>query len=313
MKAVSYQRKFGTRILAGIVLCILFATSGFAAYVPGTTINMSAPNDFNISQGFSGFENIGDGSSITVSELPQEAYPDLSRLFSSVDAASQFSQKGINISGREVVEANGTEIPVLIGKQFVSGKNMTKYLALVKGEKTVLITFNIVDSAATTKSDAISSIKSIKIQAKPSLKEQIGLLNYTYKEEAPFKTTQILQGNTAMLATFEGTDPTGKKPLAIIALGSLNQSDYSAKELSEQLIRSTHGFQNSEILESKAEVFAGITGHYIKAAYDGRLIHQYLSKKGDHFLRFISLGERKAVEDLSKEILSVASSIDFKK
>jgi hypothetical protein len=62
--------------------------------VPGTTIAMTPPSGYVLSDNFSGFENREDNSSITISELPKASYSELAVLFSSREAAAPFSAKG---------------------------------------------------------------------------------------------------------------------------------------------------------------------------------------------------------------------------
>ncbi len=159
----------------GFMIVFLFAQSvSWAAMngpiaIPGTTVSMDPPTGFDLSKNFSGFENRLDNSSITISELPKEAYVELRPLFLSRDSAAGFSARGISIVSQQDVLISGNVVSVLSGTQLVSAKEVIKYMALFKGEKTVLITFNIMDKDNTKKTDALAALKSTVLSDIPSL------------------------------------------------------------------------------------------------------------------------------------------------
>jgi len=298
-------------LFVSLVLLIVAQISK-AEYIPGTTISMSPPPGFELSQGFAGFLDPADNSSITISELPPEAYANVAVMFSSQEAAAPFSAQGVHVSGHDLLVVGEDKVPFLTGTQLVSGIEVTKYMALLRSEKTVLITFNLMDGTRLKKSDAIASVKSVRSRAAPTIQEQVEQLQFVFEEVKPFKTNQILQGTTVLLSTSDATDPTGRIPISVITLGSVRESALDQKSLSEQLALSTVGFADASITESRSTIFAESDGHYVKASSGESLLIQYVYAVGDYYIRSVSLGEKNAVMRLEKRIDKLAGSIKLK-
>jgi hypothetical protein len=119
--------------------------------IPGTTVTMNAPPGFKIARGFRGLENPDTGSTITVGELPPDAYSELAQIFESPKTASS-RYRDVHFTRIEQVTIGDEQIPLAIGGQKKQNKEVTRYIALLGGPKTntntTLINFEVADSAS---------------------------------------------------------------------------------------------------------------------------------------------------------------------
>jgi len=155
------------RILLATLLLVSFQVSAEVIKVPGTTLLMTPPAGFTLSKDFTGFENRQTKSSIMIVEFPKSSYSELAALFLDINLAQEnFSPIGVSVLGQKniVLTANKATVLFLSGIQAYKDKEVGKYLALVEGDKTVLISFNIFDETVSHENIIIESVKSIRLE-----------------------------------------------------------------------------------------------------------------------------------------------------
>ena len=109
--------------------------------VPGTIVTMTPPAGFAAATQFSGFVDPTANASIMISELPPEAYPALaSRLDSLKSAQAAFAPQGIKVAAMDRAPIAGGTALLLSGEQRAGGTAYKKWIALLQGRKTVMIT-----------------------------------------------------------------------------------------------------------------------------------------------------------------------------
>lgn len=300
-------------VALSLLLPTITSANSLLVKVPGTAISMNSPEGFTLSESFSGFESLDTSSSILIAELPKEAYPQLKTLFSNLKIAKQgFAAKGVNISKLQTVEVGDTTIPLLSGVQEVQGIVVNKYVALVYGDSTALVTYNILNEEEFSSNNVVESLSSIVIGAEVKASEKAKSLLFKFKEVPPFQLADVMAGSSAILTTFDRVDPTGERPIVVIG-NSLSSSSINDIELfSEQLLRSVSGFKSSTVINSSPVKFAGLDGYKVLATYDDKTIIQYVGIKSDgQYIRLISTGSSKAVNELKGAIESIAESITF--
>ena len=110
--------------LTGLALAIIASIPIHAqpVSIPATSVALTPPAGFTLSDSFSGLENPETGSSITVTELPPESFAEISELFVSTEAAAaQFARQGISISEVKQVTTPAGSIPLAVGRQSANG------------------------------------------------------------------------------------------------------------------------------------------------------------------------------------------------
>jgi len=297
-----------------LALCQLaFLDSAIAepVKIPGTTVSVEPPPGFSVSERFSGLENPETGSTLMVVELPAEAEGELATIMSSVESAREaWAPRGIAINDLTRVDAGGKEIPIAIGTQSVGPRTITKYMAMLAGERTVLVSINVSDPDEIPRAKAEAIIASIRLLPAPTLEEELATLPFTFQPAGPFHVDQVVGGSGVLLIATAELDPSGASPIILIAraLQSVDVSDPSL--IGQQLIRGTVGFESADVVEDKAVDFAGHEGHYLKANAADRTAVQFLTVPEDGlYIRLIAMGQTAALQEAMPAIDEIAGSV----
>ena len=297
---------------------IVLGASAQIVQIPGTLIALSAPQGFKVARTFRGLENVRAGSSITVEELPPDAYPELNAAFSSPKSAStRFADQGVRITRIEPLALDSGQIPLAIGGQAFNGREFTKYIALMGGPRagtsTVLISFNLSGATPLSQSDVEAVLRSVAIGHLATLDEKLSQLPFTFRAVAPFRTVDAMPGTAAILSTADRADPAGRRPMIVIGKVATGASPAEVAQTNERELRNMPGFKDAPILEQKPAEFAGGEGHFISAAADGKTVLQFLRVvPGGSYVRLLASGETSAIEDARAAVMEVASSIELR-
>ena len=283
--------------------------------VPGTSISLEPPAGFTLSEQFSGFVNLDDFSSIVITELPLEGYPGIAATFSSIETATKnFASQGIVVEEVSTITVGEIQIPLLKGVQNVNNISVDKYIALLRGNTTILLVFNVTDRDRLEEAAVVAAIESIKIAPTPSVEEQIAQLPFTFEVAAPFQVLQTVSGSSVVITPNGEPDPSGKGPLIIIAssIGSVVETSDLAV-FAERLLRETRGFSAARITEQSQLDFAGGDGYFIKANVPEGSISQYLrSTANTSYVRLIVSGESQEVQRVMPAIQVIIDSVQVK-
>ena len=274
------------------LITLLVAVASFADEfsIPGTSVSLDAPDGFSVATGFSGLQNLEDGSSITVIELPVEAYEELALIFSDLDVAKAgFAQQGVSIERSGTIAVGGQIVPILMGSQPIPGGSVEKYMALFRGDTAVLISFNIFDAETITISTIERSLASVTLSSAPTLSEEVEQLPFSFASAAPFRIGDVLGGSSVLLTSFEGIDPTGLMPVVIIV---------------------RQGFEEAEIASSEEVNFGGGAANYLEAVSEGRKIVQYLRVPANGiYVRLVAFGEIAEIDEVLSAVSEIARSV----
>lgn len=299
-----------TALLFGTLLSIGKAQAS-PIVIPGTSVSLDPPAGFTVSENFSGLENSQSGSSITINELPLEAYEEISTIFSTEEAATEaLLRQGIAIEDYTVLDVGETQVPLLRGTQQAAGGAVTKYITLFKGETTILVTFNIIDSNEIPQDVVETTVASITLTAAPTIDDKISQLPFSFQTVAPFQISEVIGGSAVLLSTEKGPDPTGLKPIVIITRGQNVIYNKDAADISEDLLRGTRGFSLADIVREDSIEFVGGDGYFIEAHIDELAVVQYAYvPENGRYIRLLATGERGVVEDLRSVIGEIADSV----
>ena len=308
---ISYLR----RTIFAALATMTFSALADEVSIPGTSVSLMTPAGFTVSSSFSGLENTIDGSSITIAELPADAYDQLHVMFSNVkNAISGFRKQGVVIERSDIYSVGDQRIPVLIGRQPVASGEVGKYMALFRGKKTVLMTFNVFDERSMNSSMVKETISSVRLGAVATLDQKLAQLPFSFAVSSPFRIGDVYGGSAVSLPSFEGVDPTGLRPALFVAVAlapALPKS--SAKLVSQQLVHSTNGFESAEIVHKKETLFAGGQGFYVEAIQSNRKLVQFLRiSADDRYIRLMAFGERSELNRVMPAVSEIAKSVAFR-
>ena len=284
--------------------------------VPGTLVTLAAPPGFRFASKFRGLENPRTGSTITIAEFPPDRYPELAAAFESPrTAAERFDAGGVRIRRVEQISVDSGQIPVAIGGQETRNKEVATYIALFGGQpdkKAVLVTLSIADSSEIGRSGVESILRSVKLGHIATVDEKLAQLSFKFKAAPPFRTADVLSGGVAILASFEGRDPSGEKPVVLIGRAPTSATPAETAQTAERILRGTAGLADAAITEQGSVPFAGGQGQYIVAVAGQRTIVQFLRVlPGGTYLRLMARGETSAVEDVRPAVKEIADSVEL--
>jgi hypothetical protein len=305
-------------ILACVGLALGLASSASAQLVavPGTHVALAPPQGFTLAKTFSGFENKRGGSSITVEEMQPNAAADITAAFSSPKSVTtRFASQGVRVTRIDRVALESGDAPLAVGEQSFKGSEFVKYLTLLgghDGKDTVLITFNLSAATPLRQSDVEAVVRSVAISRAPSLSDKLVQMPFTFKPAPPFHTADAMPGTAVILATLDGVDPQGKKPLIVIGKVPTSASPAENEQVNEREMRTVPGFREAPVTERRNTPFAGGTGNFIMAAVNGRTVMQFVRVlPGGSMLRMLVTGDTPTIEGARQAILDIASSVEL--
>lgn len=299
--------------MVGSILA-LSTTPAFAEQIriPGTSVSLDSPEGFTLASSFSGLENLRDGSSITVSEFPLEAHRELLPIFTDLDAAiANFRQQGVSIERAATYVIGQQQIPALIGSQPIPGGEVGKFLALYRGDVTVMLTFNVFDPRVLNPSTVEKTILSVRLAPAATLQQKVEQLPFTFRVTAPFRVGDTMGGSTVLLPSFEGTDPSGLMPAVIIgrSLSPIDPSS-SLELVARQLLLSTKGFENAEITSDRQVGFGGGNAAFLEATAAQRTIVQFVRiLPNGRYVRLLAFGETNQLKRVMSSVTKIADSV----
>jgi hypothetical protein len=210
-----------------------------------------------------------------------------------------------NVTIRSVRSIDG-KIPFAIGRQTTKGKDFAKYLALLEGDKTVLVTFTIADRAF-TEADAEAVVRSIELAPAPTLEERLADMPFTFRVVAPYAVAEVIP-RQAVTLEIEGDDA---QPVIVIGRGRSQALIGEEARVAVELLRGTGGLRDAEITEQGPAPFAGGDGYVVTARVAERTVVQYLRiVPGGYYLRFLARGETAAMEGAEAVITEIAQSVE---
>ena len=298
-------------LLAGVALPV--SVQAQLVRIPGTTVALAAPAGFRIARAFPGLEDPTAGSTIMVAEYPPENYAEVASVFSSPKTAStRYASEGVRITRIEPIAVGNGQVPLAIGSQEKNGKELTKYITVLGGGEAnaVLVTFNLSAAKPLSRSDVEAVVRSIKLARLPTLDEKVAQLSFEFKAVAPFRVSDVPDRSTVSLATFDGTDATGLKPVAAIRRLSTTALPTESAKMAEQVLRMMAA--NAQIKERMPVAFAGGQGYYLTAVADDRTIMQFLRVlPGGTMIQLVAVGDTMAMADVTEAVKEIAASVDL--
>lgn len=273
--------------------------------IAGTSVTLIPPPGFTVSRGTRGLENAATGSSITIGERPAQAYAELAARFSSAKGLSDgYAQQNVTI--RSVRRIDG-RIPFAAGRQTTDGKDIAKYLALLQGDKTVLVTFNIADRSF-TEADAEAVVRSVELAPGPTLEERLAGLPFTFRAVEPYSVAQVIPRQAVTLEV-EGD---AEQPEIVIGGGRSQALMGDEARVAVELLRATgREWRDAAIVAQGPAPFAGGDGYVVSAVAGDRTSMQYLRiVPGGAYLRLLARGTTSAVENAKGVIAEIAATVE---
>lgn len=285
--------------------------------IPGTSVSLAAPAGFVLSDQFSGLINPENLSSIVIAELPAAAYAELAAVMASTPAAvtAAFAERGISLEVETIstLRIGDAQVPLVEGTQTVGSTQVRKYFTLLGGESTVLLTFNLTESAQLSEATVVDTIRSLDVAAAASIEQKLAELPFSFEVADPFGVFDVLLGSAVLLSPGGELDPTGTAPIVVIAtsVSPVQPSDVAA--FASQLLQSTEEFSEVSMIAQSPIEFAGGEGYLIQAALEESTVLQYIRILPDDFyIRMLVVGSTQEIADLAPTIQTIQRSVEAK-
>lgn len=313
MTARSHAHRLVRWLVAAATLC--GTALGVPAYaqdvisVPGTSVTLTPPAGFTVARGGKGLDN-GAGSTITIGERPADAYAELAELFKSAkNLSAGYAAQKVTIRAIRQLDAPSGSVAFATGTQMVSGREQLKYLALLKGDKTVLITFNVANRSV-SEADAETLLRSVVLTPAPTLEEQLAGLPFTFELSEPFRVGVIARG-TVTLAAGGDSPASSTQPVIVIGRGQSQALMGDEPRVAVEVLKSTGGFREAAITSQGPTTFAGGAGYVVTAVVEDRTVVQYLRiVPGGAYLRLLARGQTGPMETAEAAITAIAGSVE---
>jgi hypothetical protein len=278
-----------------------------AVTIGGTSVTLTPPPGFSVKG--RGLENPA-GSTITISERSAEAYAELAATFSSAkNLSTAYAEQGVTIRAVRQIGTPGGQVLFASGAQSFRGRNTVRYFALLKGDKTVLLSFNLVDRSF-SEADAERLVRSISLAAAPTLDEQLAGLSFTFDVVEPFRVVRVQGRNTVTLGA--GADGGQSESQAVVVIGRGESQAIMGDEarVAVELLKNTGGFREATVTAQSPTTFAGGAGYVVTAVVADRTVVQYLRiVPGGAYLRFLARGPTTVIEAAEPTITEIAGSV----
>lgn len=316
IRALTFNQLAGAALLLIGVFCHGPAQAQ-VQQIPGTTVSMTPPAGFVPATEFSGFKDQDGTAAIMVVELPGEAYPQLSAVFGDLEQARKaFATKGISVTASKRIDTPAGPVVFLSGTQTAGTLHLNKWVALLKGEKTVMITFQAREGSALTEAAAQKATESTTLGAVPSLQAKVSTLPFKIEATPPFRIVDTIMGSGVMLmAGDKDVDPEGKQPMLIVAAdlsGKGGSGDLA--QTARALLMQTQGLKDVTIETEKAVRFAESDGIVLSGKTpDGKHFSQFAAVGPQkRFIRMIAFVPADRVDETRPAIEAIVRSIAFK-
>lgn len=190
-------------LVAAVLGYLLFLSAALAAdpiYPPGSRVGLIPPKDMVVSKRFAGFENPAKLASITIAEMPPEAYPQLAASLS----REALKNQGVTVTSHETLTIGGHPAVLIAGDQEGPAKLRKWVLALGDPATTTLLVAQSTgtkEGANSGYSDAQmrAALKSVALRAPLSMDEQMAALPFRLGDRAGFRPLKVVAGNSLLL------------------------------------------------------------------------------------------------------------------
>ncbi|WP_100963501.1 hypothetical protein [Bosea sp. FBZP-16] len=288
--------------------------------ISGTTVSLAPLKGFAPSTKFAGLENAEAKASVLVVEMPPEAHAQLSALFNNIETAkTNFAKQNIVIDEAEDIDTAGGKGRILTGHQNVAGTTFDKWVVLLKGAKTVMITVQAPEDSDLDGDDVVTMLKSVSLGAEPTLDQKLAALPFRVRATEPFRVVDTFGGLGVLMTSGPlNVDPKGSQPMLIVSYqtgGQVAAGQLAA--VAEKLLQTTRGFEKAEIAKRETVAFAGskdgvlLSGRTAEGA-TGKRFAQYIGLGPDgRFVRLIVSADEATYPSLESAIKAIADSIAF--
>ena len=187
-------------VLAALALSqVAPASAGDPVFPPGSRFGFDPPSDMSLSRRFSGFERKEGGATLSVVELPPNAFAELVSGFTDANLLSQ----GFAVEKREEVKIGDNEGMLFTGEQpadpNAAAPAIRKWILVVGAPSvTGLIIAQALPDAETAETMR-TMVTGVTLRPALSLTQQVDALPFRIADLGGFRPVRVLAGNSVLL------------------------------------------------------------------------------------------------------------------
>lgn len=288
--------------------------------VPGTSVTLQPMKGFVPSSRFAGLENAELQASVVIVEMPAVAHPEVSKLFADLDTArTNFAKQNVTVASLDRIKGgDGQTVPFATGTQSMGAARFDKWIALLKGERTVLLTVQAPTTTRLRTQDVRAMVTSVSLGAEATLEQKLEALPFHIRASEPFRVVDTFGGlGVLMTAGSLNVDPKSEQPMLIATYQTSGQiGPDQLGDAAEKLLKTTRHFETAEITGRDQVRFAGSDGllfsgtHQIDGARKRFVQYMAIGPNG-RFVRLIATADEARFETLEPAIRTIADSVAF--
>lgn len=288
--------------------------------VPGTSVTLQPMKGFVPSSRFAGLENPELQASVVIVEMPAVAHAEVSKLFVDLNTAkTNFARQNVTVASLDRIKvSDGETVPLATGTQSMGAARFDKWVALLKGDRTVMLTVQAPTTTKLRTQDVRAMVTSISLGAEPLLAQKLEALPFRISASEPFRIIDTFGGlGLIMTVAPLNTDPKSEQPMLIATYqtsGQLGQNQLG--EAAEKLLKTTRHFENADVTSRDQVRFAGSDGLLFSGTHeiDGarkRFVQYMAIGPNARFVRLIASADEGRFETLELAIRTIADSVSF--
>jgi hypothetical protein len=308
------------RSIALAVLSLLASLTTAIAqptFPPGSRIGLTPPKDMVISKRFSGFENPAKKSSITLVEMPADAYRQLTAGLSN----EALQRQGVTVTGREQLKLQERSAVLIAGDEAASGAKVRKWvLAVADPTATGFIVAQTLGDGGYSDTEMQNALRSVTFRAPLSVSEQMSALSFRIGELAGFRPVRVISGNSLLLT--DGPQDTVKaleQPILVLAssFGSPPPPGQAREQFARAALASNQTLKDLSIERSQAFRQRGQDWHEIVArgtdAVSGQpvVVAQTIRFGLEKYIRMVGLTRADARDKNLPRFRAVVDSVEI--
>jgi hypothetical protein len=286
-------------------------------FPPGSRIGLEPPKGMELSKRFTGFENPDKAASITLAEMPAEAYPKLVAGF----AKDVLQKQGVTVTAHEQLKVAGRPATFVAGEQGGGSKVRRWVLAVNEPTVTAFVVAQARSDQGYSDKEMRAALTSVALRAPLPMEEQMAPLPFRLGNRAGFRPVRVLSGN-ALLMT-EGPKDVIKdveQPFLVLASGTgpVPPTEELRERFAKAALAANQTLKDFSLERSQGFRLGGVDWHEIvakaKDTSSGRpvVVMQTIRFSPGASLRMIGVAPEENREKLLPRFRSVIDSVTMK-
>ncbi|BCM82239.1 hypothetical protein [Methylobacterium indicum] len=186
-------------LLTGLIGLPAGAFAADPVYPPGSRFGFEPAKEMVVSRRFTGFERQSGGATVSVVELPAQAYKDLATNFTDENLKSQ----GLVVKTRETLKlADGREGMLVTGEQPIEqpagAPALHKWVFLVADPTVTGIVIGQTLPGAESDEAMRAMLTSVRVRPALTIDQQVAALPFRVTDTAGFRPVRVLGGNSVL-------------------------------------------------------------------------------------------------------------------